>query len=162
MQQLEDETLPSYLIFKLADELYGTSLLSVKEVIKMSPIKPVPYMVHYFRGVINLRGQIVGVVDLRSKFEMSPGKSDGIPDQSKILIVETADALLGAIVDDLVAVEVIQEKEIDPDPAVETRIPVEFFKGIAKKDDRLINLIDIASCLSSAEMRMSIQKGNVA
>jgi purine-binding chemotaxis protein CheW len=160
--QLEDETLPSYLIFKLAEELYGTALLSVKEVIKMSPIKPVPYMVHYFKGVINLRGEIVGIVDLRSKFEMGSAKSDGANETGKILIIETPDALLGAIVDDLVAVEVIQEKDIDPDPAVETRIPIQFFKGIAKKDDRLISLIDISSCLSSTEMRMTFQKGNVA
>ena len=140
---------PKYLLFRLGEELYGTPLLAVKEVIKMTAINPVPYMVSHFRGVINLRGQIVGIADLRLKFQI-PTKPET---SGLILVIETAQGLLGAVVDDIVSVENILPSSIDAEPCIQTKIPTEFFKGVAKLEKGLVNLIDISGCLSAEELR---------
>lgn len=145
----DDSSAISYLLFRLQGELYATPLLKVREVIKMSTIKPVPYMVPHFRGVINLRGQIVGVVDLRTKLQMrSEHDSKGM-----VLITETPAGPIGAIVDEVEAVDEILPDQIDANPQVETKIPTSFFLGIARHEKGLVNLIDIAGCLSADELR---------
>lgn len=145
----EEIVTPAYLIFQLAGELYGTALLTIKEIIKMTAIKPTPYMVPYFKGVVNLRGQIVSIVDLRIKF----GVKCEDPSKGLIIVVDTPTGVLGAIVDELVSVENIENTEVDNNPSIATTIPVDFFKGIAKLDSRLVTLVDISKLLSETEMR---------
>lgn len=140
---------PSYLIFQLAGEFYGSALLAIKEIIKMTAIKPTPYMVPYFKGVVNLRGQIVSIVDLRIKF----GVKCENPQKGLIIVVDTPNGVLGAIVDELVSVEDIEAKDIDNNPSIATTIPMNFFQGIAKLDSRLVTLVDISKLLSETEMR---------
>lgn len=139
----------SFLLFSLGGELYGAPLLSAREVIKPGDIKPVPYMLPHFRGVINLRGRIVSVVDLRVKFGIEPA-----PGRALVLIVETPEGPLGAIVDDLTGVEKLPREQIDETAALETRIPLDFFLGVAKVRDRLVNVVDIAACLSAEDFRI--------
>lgn len=159
MQQPDDKNLDSnldtedqshkYLLFNLGKELYGTPLLAVREVIKMQGIKPVPYMVTHFKGVINLRGQIVGIVDLRLKFQMkAEAEAKGM-----ILVIDTKDGIVGVIVDEICSVEPILKEQIEADPLVETKLPAEFFLGVAKLNRGLVNLVDIAGCLSGEELR---------
>ncbi len=144
-----EENALSFIIFKIGGEIYGTPLLTTREVIRHREIKPTPYMVPHFKGVINLRGQIVSVIDLRIKFQLPCDES-----QSLILIVESEHGLLGAVVDDLVSVETIQQTQIDQTASIETKVPVEFFLGIAKLEDRLVNMVDISGCLSSEDLRV--------
>ena len=144
----EEKTL-SFILFSLGNELYGTPLLSTREVIKVRDIKPTPYMVPHFKGVINLRGQIVSVIDLRIKFQISINSDD----PGLILIVETPFGLLGAIVDNLVSVERVRKEDLDQTAMVETRIPTDFFLGVAKLKDRLVNMVDISGCIHSEDLR---------
>lgn len=154
MYKLVEESHLSFIIFTLGDEVYGVAMTSTREVLKVKDIKATPYMVPYFRGVINLRGQIVSVIDLRLKFEIQAVKNPGL-----ILIVETKDGgLLGAIVDDLVSVEKIQQPEISQPTSLSTKVPVEFFLGVANIKERLVNIIDIAGCLSAEELRVTKQE----
>jgi len=148
-EQSEENCL-SFLIFSLGGELYGTPLLSTREVIKIGEIKSTPYMVPHFKGVINLRGQIISVIDLRTKFEIQPDNET----KGLILIVENQDSLLGAIVDDLVSVEKVQRQDLDQETEIETKIAADFFLGVAKLKDRLVNMVDIAGCLSSEDLRI--------
>ena len=143
-----DDNTSHYLLFNLGGELYGTSLLSIKEVIKLGPIKAVPYMAAHFKGVINLRGQIIGVIDLRAKFSVGKATDKGL-----VLIVETPYGSLGAIIDDLVSVQKFEPQDIEASPMVESKIPMQFLKGIAKLKDRLVNIIDISGCLSAEDLR---------
>lgn len=138
-----------YLLFVLGGETYGTPLNSIKEVIKPVGVKAVPYMVNHFKGVINLRGQIVSIVDMREKFSLKfdPNK-EGI-----IMVVETPEGLLGAIVDELVSVQVIENTQIDRNAMIETKIDMNFFLGVAKQSDSLVNLIDLARSLGSEDFR---------
>src|SRR3989344_4100179 len=118
-----EERCLSFIIFSLGGELYGTPLLSTREVIKHGDVKATPYMVPHFKGVINLRGQIVSVIDLRTKFEIQPASLD----KGLILIVEHEQGLLGAVVDDLVSVERIHQRDIDQTAMVATKVPTDFF-----------------------------------
>ncbi|RYZ70758.1 MAG: purine-binding chemotaxis protein CheW [Proteobacteria bacterium] len=145
----DDDQIEKYLTYRVGGELYGTPLLSTREVIKIGEIKEAPYMVPHFKGVINLRGQIVGIVDLRIKFGLGvPGVPRGI-----ILISETEHGLMGAIVDELLAVEKVTEEQIDRKAPIQTTLPLEYFIGVARVGDRLVNLVDLSRCLSQDEMR---------
>lgn len=145
-----DDKTVSFILFSLGGELYGAPLLTTREVIKRGDVKPAPYMVAHFVGVINLRGQIIGVIDLRKKFDIQP-KPEA---QNLILIVESPNGLLGAVVDDLTSVEKLQKEDIDQEVSLQTKVPLEFFLGVAKIKNRLVNMIDIAGCLSNDEYRI--------
>lgn len=140
-----------YLIFRLGGELYGSPLLSIKEVIKVSKIKPVPYTVPHYRGIISLRGNIIGIVDLRIKFGLNPqeGKYG-----CSVLIVESEEIMIGALVDDVESVVALNKETVDLNPAIETKIDPRFFIGVAKLNNDLINLIDIAGTLSSEDLKL--------
>ncbi len=138
------------MIFKLGDEQYGTPLLEVREVIKFLAIKSVPFMADYFKGVINLRGQIVSVIDLRKKFLMPIY----VNERGLILVIERPEGLVGCIVDDLISVEMFSLSEIASKSYIESRIPKEFFIGIAKRGDALVSLINLAGCLTVDDMRL--------
>lgn len=140
-----------YLIYRLGGELYGSPLLSIKEVIKVNKIKPVPYTVPHYRGIISLRGNIIGIVDLRIKFGLDPqeGKYG-----SSVLIVENDDITIGALVDDVESVVALNRENVDLNPAIETKIDPKFFIGIAKLNNDLINLIDVAGTLSNEDLKL--------
>lgn len=145
-----DENHLRYILFYIGEELYGSPLLSVKEVIKAAEIKAVPHMASYFLGVINLRGQIVSVVDMRKKFGITPRSgASGL-----ILIVETQTGFVGAMIDDLASVHRFEEGEIQRGVYLETKIPTEYFLGVGKSKDRLVNLVDISRCVTSGEMKL--------
>jgi purine-binding chemotaxis protein CheW len=153
--EASEEKSISFLLFSLGKELYGAPLLATREVIRQGDIKPAPYMVPHFRGVINLRGQIVSVIDLRIKF----GIATTAQMEDLILIVESPHGLLGVVVDDVLSVEKVQKEEIDREVQLETKVPLDFFLGVAKIKGRLVNMVDIAGCLSSDELR-SIQQAS--
>jgi len=135
----ESSVRSKYLIYSLCGELYGSALLQIKEVIKMIPIKPVPHSEKYFRGVINVRGQIISVMDLRTKFQMTGHQ----PDQGLILIIEGDRGQVGAIVDTIEYVREIPPENIQAGDSIETRIPRDQFIGVAKSAEQLIHLIDL-------------------
>jgi len=138
-----------YLIFRLGGEPYGTPLLQIKEVIKMTTIKPVPHTVDHFLGVINLRGQIVSVVDLRAKF----GIKNYDPKSGLILVIEFENSTIGAMVDSIEAVREITAEQIDSNPAIESKITATHLKGVAKVIDELIILLDLYQSISSEDMK---------
>lgn len=146
-EESEEKNL-SFILFSLGGELYGTPLLSTREVIKQGEIKPTPYMVPHFKGVINLRGQIISVIDLRLKFAIAAQIEKGL-----ILIIEHATGVLGAIVDDLVSVERIAKEQVDQNTTIETKIPLDYMLGVAKVKDRLVNLVDMSGCLFSEDLK---------
>jgi purine-binding chemotaxis protein CheW len=152
-QQLENELDESskskYLIFRLGGERYGAPLLQVKEVIKMTPIKPVPHTVNHFLGVINLRGQIVSVVDLRAKLAIR----EYDPKSGLILVVDSGHSSIGALVDSIESVKEIRPEDIDADPAIETLVSSTNLRGVAKCDEGLTILIDLSQALSSEDMK---------
>lgn len=139
-----------YLMFSLGAELYACSLTQVREVIKVASIKPVPYMVPHFKGVINLRGKIIGVVDLSQKLNLK-----GPQGQRLILVTETTQGLLGVIVDDVASVEEILPEQIAKDAAAESKIAPQFFEGIGKLKDRLVHIVRLADIVADEDYRVA-------
>ena len=134
-----------YLIFSLCRELYGVPLLQIREVIKFPSIKPVPHSQRAMRGVINLRGQILSVIDLRMRFDLR-GFSENT---GFVLIVETQGGTqMGAVVDSIEYVREILPDRIDAQVSIDTQIPKEQFLGVARSGDELIHLINLSAILT--------------
>lgn len=136
-----------YLLFKVGEEVYGTPLLGVREVVEPQPCKKMPNTVNYFKGLINIRGEIVGVIDLRTRFN----QSDDV--EGKALIVfDTEAGAVGALVDQVDSVLAIAENVIEKNPNVGSVVPIEYVVGIAKLNEMLVSLIDLNKTLGMEEL----------
>jgi purine-binding chemotaxis protein CheW len=147
-------TTGKYLTFSLDGEEYGIGILKVKEIIGMMPITPIPRTPAYVKGVINLRGKVIPVADLRAKFDMS---SIPYTERTCIIVVEidteTETVLIGIVVDAVSEVLNIREEEIEPPPAFGDRqVNKDFILGMAKTEDGVKILLNIDQVLSSAEL----------
>lgn len=135
-----------YLTFVLADEIYGLEILKVREIIGMMSITDVPGTPGYVRGVINLRGKIIPVVDLRSKFGMPPTEET---DETCIIVVDVGGVEMGTVVDKVSEVLDISEQEITDTPAMGLDINADFILGMGKADDKVTILLDISRVLGN-------------
>nr|WP_320193569.1 chemotaxis protein CheW [uncultured Desulfobacter sp.] len=142
-----------YLTFSLESEEYGIGILKVKEIIGMLPITSVPRTPDFVKGVINLRGKVIPVIDLRSKFNM---KSISYNDRTCIIVVEIdaeqSTVLIGIVVDTVSEVLNIKEDEIEETPAFGTKLDTRYILGMAKQDAGVKILLNIDKVLSSDEM----------
>ena len=137
-----------YLTFFLADEEYGLEILKVSEIIGMQPITRVPRMPEFVRGVINLRGKVIPITDLRAKFRM---EHDGRED-SCIIVVQMRGIQTGIVVDRVSEVVAIAEADIEDAPSFGAGIHTEFLLGIGKAGGRVKLLLDIDKVLASSEI----------
>ncbi len=141
---MEDSERKQVVVFELADEEYAVDITQSKQIIKVSKITPVPNTPAYVRGVINLRGQIVPVVDLRKRF----GINSGTGEKERIITIEYEDMLIGLLVDDIKEVLWYDtEKELESAPEIDTAVRQDYIKGVIKKGKRLIVLIDLEKLL---------------
>jgi purine-binding chemotaxis protein CheW len=135
-------------VFKLGSEEYGVEIGQVREIIKMTKITNIPNAPPFLEGVINLRGQITAVMDLKKRLGL---KGDGNND-TRIIITEVGDTVMGMIVDSVSEVLRLGVKDIDPTPSISTDIEAEYLKGVGKLKDRLIILLDLEKILSPKEV----------
>lgn len=137
--------------FRLVEEDFGVPILDVREIILMTDITPVPRAPEFVEGVINLRGQIIPIADLRKRFNLGESQRDA---QSRIVVVEVENHVLGLIVDAVSEVLRISSSKISAPPAlVASGIGAEYIKGIANEDGKLTVLIDLRKVFSSDEMK---------
>lgn len=137
-----------YLTFFLAGEEYGLEILKVSEIIGMQPITRVPRMPEFVRGVINLRGKVIPITDLRRKFGMD---SDGSED-SCIIVVQMSGIHTGIVVDRVSEVVAIAETDIEDAPSFGAGIHTEFLLGIGKAGGRVKLLLNIDKVLATSEI----------
>ena len=137
-----------YLTFFLAAEEYGLEILKVSEIIGMQPITRVPRMPEFVRGVINLRGKVIPITDLRKKFHMV---MDG-HDDSCIIVVQMNGVQTGIVVDRVSEVVAIAEADIEDAPSFGAGIHTEFLLGIGKQGGRVKLLLDIDKVLVTSEL----------
>jgi purine-binding chemotaxis protein CheW len=137
-----------YLTFKLADEEYGVEILKVREIIGFMRITAIPQMPPYMKGVLNLRGKVIPVVDLRLKFGMPEA---GQTDQTCIIVVDVGTEV-GLIVDTVSEVLDIAGDDIDPPPAVGSGARADFILGMGKVDEDVKILVNISQVLSQDEL----------
>ncbi len=138
-----------FLTFFLDQEEYGIEILSVREIIGLLPVTPVPQTPYYVQGVVNLRGQVIPVVDLRLKFDMPSIEST---EETCIIVVQTGGAQLGIIVDKVSEVLDIHGKDIVDAPSLGTEINTDYIMGIGKSEGRVTLLLDIGRIFPSADL----------
>ena len=141
-----------FLSFHLGYETYAVPIMTVSEIIGMSAITHVPNTPDYVRGVLNLRGSIVPVVDLRLKFHMPPHEDTP---ETCIIVVEVESRRMGVVVDSVKEVVDYTKNEIEATPSLGEPEKLKFVQGIGKKNDTVSILIDIASVVTRQEMEMA-------
>lgn len=134
-----------FVTFRLNQEFYGINIQNVENIEKVLPITRIPYTLNYIKGVVNLRGIIVPVVDLRARFGLDKRENT---DESRIIIVNLEDNKIGMLVDSSSEVLQISEEDIDAAPNVRKEASNEFVKNIGKKNGRIIMLIDLYKVLN--------------
>ena len=142
-----------YLTFLLGHEEYGVEILKVKEIIGMINITPVPETPPFVKGIVNLRGKVIPVIDLRLKFQMPKRDYD---ERTCIVIMEVqskgGNKPIGVIVDGVSEVLPISGEKIEPPPAIGLSLKSTYIKGMAKIEDRIKILLNIDRVLSSEEV----------
>jgi purine-binding chemotaxis protein CheW len=140
-----------FLTFLLANESYGVEVLRIREIIRMQKITPVPQMPAHVKGVINLRGKVIPVVDLRLKFNLN---AEEATERTCFIVVDVengqgVNSLLGLVVDAVKEVLNVTENDVDPSPDFGTCLSTECCLGIAKVKDNVITLLDIEKVVSA-------------
>jgi len=134
--------------FNLGNEDYAVAILKVQEINRMKEITRVPNAPPYVEGVINLRGKVIPVVNLRSKFGLAAKENN---EQTRIMIMDIQGITMGLVVDSVSEVLRIPSSTVEPTPPMASDISAEFIKGIAKVDERLIILLDMDRLLGKTE-----------
>ncbi|MEM6524527.1 MAG: chemotaxis protein CheW [Bacteroidota bacterium] len=145
----------SYLTFKLDNEIFGSSVNRVLEIIEVPKITRVPQAPEFMRGVINLRGRVLPVIDTRIKFGM-PGIEDTVDTCIVVLNVEVdnQEIVLGALVDAIQAVLDIEDEEVQDPPAFQSGYRSDLITGMVKREDNFILMLDMEKVFSSQEITM--------
>mgnify|MGYP001583171678 CR=1 FL=1 len=142
-----------YLTFKLDDEVFAFDISQVREVLDFTTITKVPRTPEFMRGVINLRGSVVPVVDLRLKFGMS--RAEKTVNTCIIIVEVTMDnetIILGALADSVQEVLDLGPDQIEPAPKIGTRLNTAFIKGMGKRDNKFIIILEIDKVFSTDEL----------
>ncbi|MCP4298851.1 MAG: chemotaxis protein CheW [Proteobacteria bacterium] len=144
-----------FLAFKLEDEVFAFDISKVREVLEFDAVTKVPQTPEMMKGVINLRGSVVPVIDMRIKFGM--GETD-ITVNTVIIIIEVEldneSTMIGALVDSVKEVMDLDSEHIEPPPSIGTRLNTEFIRGMGKQDDQFIIILDIEKVFSSEELEL--------
>ncbi|WP_022663872.1 chemotaxis protein CheW [Desulfospira joergensenii] len=158
--EVMNQTIPSaferegkYLTFTLADEEYGIGILKIKEIIGMMPITSVPRTPDFVKGVINLRGKVIPVMDLRLRFGM---EAMDYTERTCIIVVEmegvSGTVQIGIVVDSVSEVLNVKKEDIEETPAFGTRLNTDYILGMAKMENRVKILLDIDQVLNAREI----------
>ncbi len=135
-------------VFSLANEYYGLDITVVESIIRMEPVTVVPHAPMFIEGVINMRGEILPVVELSRRFGLPKGEETK---ETRIIVVEVGDLRVGMVVDAVTEVLRVSEDIIEPPSALVTSLETAFISGIAKIPDRLVILLDLEKILSAEE-----------
>lgn len=156
------EVAGQYLTFGLGDEIYGLQILKVQEIIKIPEVTRVPRTPEYVRGVMNLRGKVIPVIELRTKFGM-----DTTEDTTRtcVIVVQIASegqtVTMGIIVDEVSEVLDVSANQIEPAPSFGASVPTEFILGMGKVGDKVVMLLDVDRVLTNTELTglQTVQEG---
>ena len=144
----QDDANNAYLIFRLGDEYYATPLLQVREVVEKQLPKHIPNTVDSYLGVINIRGEIVGAIDLRIKFGHKPA-----PSLTEALIVfDTEQGVIAALADQLEGVHNIQSSAIKTKPNIGSKISIDYIIAMAHFNKKILTIIDLHKILAAEEI----------
>src|SRR5579875_1688869 len=136
--------------FKLGSEEYGVEIAQVQEINRMVAVTHVPRAPQFMEGVINLRGQLIPIIDLRARFGMPREEHTK---NTRIVVTEIGTKRVGMVVDSVSEVLRLALDQIEPAPEMITGVDTEYIRGVGKIEDRLIILLDLAKIISGSEKR---------
>ena len=156
---LLDDTLAKYagkyLTFHLSQEIYGIQILKVHEIIGLMDVTRVPNTPEFVKGVINLRGKVIPVIDLRCKFNMNATQ---VSERNCIIILqitgEQKEVIMGIVVDEVAEVTDVMEKQIESTPSFDTTVNTNYILAIGKVKEKVIMLLDVDQFLSGGEIEL--------
>ncbi len=140
VMQEKNQQVFRWVTFRLADETYGINVMQVQEVLRMTDVAPVPGAPHYVMGIINLRGNVVTVLDTRKLLDLA---TSDISDSSRIMIIESGKVTVGLLVDSVAEVVNIASSDIDPPPSVGNDEGSRYIQGIYSTEQQILILIDL-------------------
>jgi len=143
-----DDSIIQWVTFHLENEKYGIKVMQVQEVLRMTEIAPVPGAPHYVLGIINLRGNVVTVIDTRRRFGLADVEND---DETRIVIVEANNNVVGILVDSVAEVVDLKKSEIESTPHVGKDESSKYIQGVSSREGELLILVDVNKLLSEEE-----------
>jgi purine-binding chemotaxis protein CheW len=149
MSEIQETSGARYLSFSLGNEEYAMPLLSVKEVIGVPDITPIPFTPPHFLGIMNLRGQVISVIDLRHKLGIKPENSS----ETAIIICDLGTTSLGVVVDSINSVLTPAAENLSGKPDIQSSKNTDYITGVYRKDKQLVIFLDIAKSLSFEDQK---------
>jgi purine-binding chemotaxis protein CheW len=146
--QAAQDPMLRWVTFRLGDEAYGINVMQVQEVLRMTEIAPVPGAPDYVLGIINLRGNVVTVIDTRRRFGLDPVESD---DATRIIIIETEGHIVGILVDSVAEVVNLRASEIETAPNVGNNESARYIQGVYSREGDILILVDVNKLLTIDE-----------
>src|ERR1051326_9088797 len=148
--QVDESKIVQLIVFHLGDEEFGIPIGEVREIIKAGAVTPIPEAPNFVRGLINVRGEIVATIDLRSRFSLG---APNVEEPKHTVITRQGDTLFGLMVDEVTEVLRIPEAEIKRTPELAANHTDFYVTGVLPLDSRLIILLDLSRVLSEDELR---------
>jgi purine-binding chemotaxis protein CheW len=146
--QKRSEPVNQWVTFRLGNETYGVNVMQVQEVLRITEIAPVPGAPDYVVGIINLRGNVVTVIDTRKRFGLYPKDLD---DASRIVIIEAGDQVIGILVDSVAEVVELRGAEVEAAPKVGNDESARYIQGVTSRNGELLILVDLNRFLSEED-----------
>src|SRR5690606_473033 len=147
--------LERYLEFSLGLEGFAIPLLQVRELISVPETTPIPYSPAHFLGIMNLRGQVISVVDLRKKMKLKENEDHA---ENAVIIIEIGGVNMGVVVDSINKVLAFPRTDIAKVPEIGTQVNSEYIDGIFKNGDELVVILDLAKVLSLTDLKFAKQQ----
>jgi Chemotaxis signal transduction protein len=148
-EKKQDDELLQLVTFGIGDEEFGVDILRVQEIIRTMEITKVPRAQDFVEGVINLRGKVIPIIDLRRRFGLPSRKHDK---HTRIIVIELYDIIVGFVVDSVSEVLRIPASTVETPPSVVSGVEAEYIRGVGKLQDRLLILIDLDRLLSTESL----------
>ena len=148
-EQASNDPVLQWVTYHLDNEVYGVNVMQVQEVLRITEIAPVPGAQDYVLGIINLRGNVVTVIDTRKRFGLNSKQPD---DLSRIIVVEVDENVIGMLVDSVAEVVYLHQSEIEPTPTVGSDDNSYFIQGVSNRGETLLILVDVDKFLNKEEI----------
>jgi purine-binding chemotaxis protein CheW len=136
-------------VFSIGREEFAVEVTQVREIMRMEEITRMPKSPHFVEGIINLRGQIIAVVELAKRLNLEAGERSS---DTRIIVVEAEEIKIGMIVDSVSEVLRVSADAVEPSPTLATDVSAAYLRGVVKQDNRLIIMLDLTRVLSLQEM----------
>ncbi|MET1078162.1 MAG: chemotaxis protein CheW [Pseudomonas sp.] len=146
--QGSEDPILQWVTFRLDDETYGINVMQVQEVLRYTEIAPVPGAPSYVLGIINLRGNVVTVIDTRQRFGLDSAE---VTDNTRIVIIEADKQVVGIMVDSVAEVVYLRQSEVETAPNVGNDESAKFIQGVCNKNGELLILVELDKMMSEEE-----------